>query len=79
MFVSPNFHRIHHRLDGRQDVNLGFVLSIWDQLAGRAVFPTPATIRADTGLPGRPRRPDCAARRRTEQWPDRSHARRPGA
>ncbi len=52
--VSPNFHRIHHRLDGRQDVNLGFVLSIWDQLAGRAVFPTAATIRADTGLPGRP-------------------------
>jgi len=54
VFVSPNFHRIHHRLDGRQDVNLGFVLSIWDQLAGRAVFPSPATIRADTGLPGRP-------------------------
>jgi sterol desaturase/sphingolipid hydroxylase (fatty acid hydroxylase superfamily) len=54
VFVSPNFHRIHHRLDGRQDVNLGFVLSIWDQLAGRAVFPTAATIRADTGLPGRP-------------------------
>ena len=54
VFVSPNFHRIHHRLDGRQDVNLGFVLSVWDQLAGRAVFPTAATIRADTGLPGRP-------------------------
>ena len=54
VFVSPNFHRIHHRLDGRQDVNLGFVLSIWDQLAGRAVFPTAATVRCDTGLPGRP-------------------------
>jgi sterol desaturase/sphingolipid hydroxylase (fatty acid hydroxylase superfamily) len=54
IFVSPNYHRIHHRLDGRQDVNLGFALTIWDQLAGRAVFPTEATIRADTGLPGRP-------------------------
>ena len=52
--VSPNFHRIHHRLEGRQDVNLGFALSIWDQLFGLAVFPTPETIRADTGLPGRP-------------------------
>jgi sterol desaturase/sphingolipid hydroxylase (fatty acid hydroxylase superfamily) len=54
VFVSPNYHRIHHLLDGPQDVNLGFVLTIWDQLFGRAVFPTEATIRADTGLPGRP-------------------------
>ena len=54
IFVSPNYHRIHHRLDGAQDVNLGFALTIWDQLSGRAVFPTEETIRADTGLPGRP-------------------------
>jgi sterol desaturase/sphingolipid hydroxylase (fatty acid hydroxylase superfamily) len=52
--VSPNFHRIHHRLEGRQDVNLGFALTVWDQLFHSAVFPTPETIRADTGLPGRP-------------------------
>ena len=26
IFVSPNFHRIHHQLDGPQDVNLGFAL-----------------------------------------------------
>ena len=54
IFVSPNYHRIHHRMDGPQDVNLGFALTIWDQLSRRAVFPTDATIRADTGLPGRP-------------------------
>ncbi len=54
VFVSPNYHRIHHKLDGPQDVNLGFALTIWDQLFGRAVFPTEATIRTDTGLPGRP-------------------------
>jgi len=54
IFVSPNFHRVHHRLEGRQDVNLGFTLTIWDQLFHRAVFPTPASIGADTGLPGRP-------------------------
>jgi sterol desaturase/sphingolipid hydroxylase (fatty acid hydroxylase superfamily) len=52
--VSPNFHRIHHQLDGPQDVNLGFALTIWDQLFHRAMFPTPETIRTDTGLPGRP-------------------------
>ena len=54
IFVSPNFHRIHHQLDGPQDVNLGFALTIWDHLSGRAVAPTEATISTDTGLPGRP-------------------------
>jgi hypothetical protein len=54
IFVSPNYHRIHHMLDGPQDVNLGFVLTVWDQLFHRAVFPTSDTIRTDTGLPGRP-------------------------
>jgi sterol desaturase/sphingolipid hydroxylase (fatty acid hydroxylase superfamily) len=54
VFVSPNFHRIHHQLDGPQDVNLGFALTIWDQIFGRAVFPNEATVRIDTGLPGRP-------------------------
>jgi sterol desaturase/sphingolipid hydroxylase (fatty acid hydroxylase superfamily) len=54
IFVSPNFHRIHHQLDGPQDVNLGFALTIWDQFSRRALFPTPETIRTDTGLPGRP-------------------------
>jgi sterol desaturase/sphingolipid hydroxylase (fatty acid hydroxylase superfamily) len=54
VFVSPNYHRIHHRLHGPQDVNLGFALTIWDQFFHRAVFPTPETIGADTGIPGRP-------------------------
>jgi sterol desaturase/sphingolipid hydroxylase (fatty acid hydroxylase superfamily) len=54
IFCSPNYHRIHHRVEGRQDVNLGFALTIWDQLFKRAVFPTKETIRIDTGLPGRP-------------------------
>ncbi len=56
VFVSPNYHRVHHRMRGPQDVNLGFTLSIWDQLSHRAVFPTVETIRADTGLPQRPLR-----------------------
>ena len=32
IIVSPNYHRIHHRLDGPQGVNLGFALTIWDQM-----------------------------------------------
>jgi sterol desaturase/sphingolipid hydroxylase (fatty acid hydroxylase superfamily) len=63
VFVSPNYHRIHHQLDGPQDVNLGFALSIWDQLFHRAIFPTPETIRIDTGLPGRPLVVEQAAER----------------
>jgi sterol desaturase/sphingolipid hydroxylase (fatty acid hydroxylase superfamily) len=51
--VSPNYHRIHHRLEGRQDVNLGFALTVWDQLFKTAVFPTRETVDIDTGLPGR--------------------------
>ena len=54
IIVSPNYHRIHHKVDGPQDVNLGFALTIWDQIFHRAVFPTEDTIRTDTGLPGRP-------------------------
>ncbi len=54
IFVSPNFHRIHHRRDGAQDVNLGFAFSIWDQLGHRAVFPDETTVGIDTGLAGRP-------------------------
>ncbi len=56
IFVSPNYHRIHHRLEGAQDVNLGFVFTIWDQLSRRAVFPSAETVGIDTGLPGRPLR-----------------------
>ena len=58
IFVSPNFHRIHHQLDGPQDVNLGFALTIWDQLFRRAIFPT----RGDHPHRHRAARP--AARRR---------------
>jgi sterol desaturase/sphingolipid hydroxylase (fatty acid hydroxylase superfamily) len=54
VLVSPNYHRVHHQLDAPQGVNLGFALTVWDQLSHRAVFPTPETIRADTGLVGRP-------------------------
>jgi sterol desaturase/sphingolipid hydroxylase (fatty acid hydroxylase superfamily) len=54
LFVSPNYHRIHHKVDGPGDVNLGFALTIWDRLSGRAVAPTEDTIRTDTGLMGRP-------------------------
>ena len=70
------FHRIHHKLDGPQDVNLGFALTIWDQLFRRAVFPTPETIRTDTGLPGRPLIVEQATERTTSSFGFRRSARR---
>ena len=54
IFVSPNYHRIHHQLDGPQDVNLGFALTIWDQLFHSRRVPDRRDLRTDTGLPGRP-------------------------
>jgi sterol desaturase/sphingolipid hydroxylase (fatty acid hydroxylase superfamily) len=63
VFVSPNYHRIHHRLEGRQDVNLGFALTIWDQLFHTAVFPTRETVGIATGLPGRPLKVEQAGER----------------
>lgn len=54
IFVSPAYHRIHHKIDGPNDVNLGIVLAVWDVLARRAVFPERGAEPCRTGLGGRP-------------------------
>jgi sterol desaturase/sphingolipid hydroxylase (fatty acid hydroxylase superfamily) len=56
VLVSPAFHRLHHANEpvaGHQAVNFGFVLVIWDRLAGCAVQPAAGPPTA-TGLSGRP-------------------------
>jgi sterol desaturase/sphingolipid hydroxylase (fatty acid hydroxylase superfamily) len=50
LFVSPAYHRLHHASEGRIDVNLGTVLTIWDVLTDRAVFPKPGSRPIRTGL-----------------------------
>jgi sterol desaturase/sphingolipid hydroxylase (fatty acid hydroxylase superfamily) len=52
--VTPAFHRLHHSVEGRIDVNMGTILSVWDELAGCAVLPTPDWTPIPTGLHGRP-------------------------
>jgi sterol desaturase/sphingolipid hydroxylase (fatty acid hydroxylase superfamily) len=54
LFVSPAYHRIHHAAVGRNDLNLGTVLTLWDVLAHRAVFPVRGGAVIDTGIAGRP-------------------------
>jgi sterol desaturase/sphingolipid hydroxylase (fatty acid hydroxylase superfamily) len=54
VFVSPAYHRRHHAPTGRLDVNMGTVLTVWDRMSGRAVYPEPAAAAAPTGLAGRP-------------------------
>jgi sterol desaturase/sphingolipid hydroxylase (fatty acid hydroxylase superfamily) len=54
VFVSPVFHRAHHRPVGRLDINLGTVFSVWDVMSRRAVFPERAVAAPPTGLAGRP-------------------------
>jgi sterol desaturase/sphingolipid hydroxylase (fatty acid hydroxylase superfamily) len=54
VLCSPAYHRIHHAVDGPYDVNLGIVLTVWDVLARRAVFPRPGAPACRTGLAGRP-------------------------
>lgn len=52
--ISPSFHRRHHSPTERLDVNLGTVLTVWDRMTRRAVFPDPSAAVAPTGLAGRP-------------------------
>ena len=60
VLVSPAYHRLHHSVEGRQDANLGVVLTVWDVLAGRACFPVRGSAPCPTGLAGRPVRVEQA-------------------
>jgi sterol desaturase/sphingolipid hydroxylase (fatty acid hydroxylase superfamily) len=52
--VSPAYHRIHHAIGAPNGANLGIVLTMWDVLSSRAVFPVAGDPVSDTGLDGRP-------------------------
>jgi sterol desaturase/sphingolipid hydroxylase (fatty acid hydroxylase superfamily) len=54
VLVSPASHRLHHAVQGRQEANLGVVLTVWDVLAGTARFPQKGAVPCETGLAGRP-------------------------
>jgi sterol desaturase/sphingolipid hydroxylase (fatty acid hydroxylase superfamily) len=61
--ISPAYHRVHHRTEGRLDVNLGVLFTFWDRLASRAVFPDRDAPVSATGLAGRPIPVEQAAER----------------
>ncbi len=39
IFITPNYHRIHHGARGLSNKNLGFVFTIWDRMFGTYVDP----------------------------------------
>jgi len=39
IFITPNFHRIHHGAQGLTNKNLAFVFTFWDRLFGTYVSP----------------------------------------
>lgn len=61
--ISPSYHRRHHSPTERLDVNLGTVLTVWDRMTKRAVFPDPTAAVAPTGLSGRPIRVEQSGER----------------
>ena len=39
IFITPNYHRVHHGARGLSNKNLGFILTIWDRMFGTYVSP----------------------------------------
>ncbi len=39
LFITPNFHRIHHGARGYTDKNLAFVFTVWDRMFGTYIDP----------------------------------------
>lgn len=39
IFITPNYHRIHHGAKDFSSKNLGFILTIWDRIFGTYVDP----------------------------------------
>ncbi len=39
LFITPNYHRIHHGSRGLSSKNLGFILTVWDRMFGTYVNP----------------------------------------
>lgn len=42
LFITPNYHRVHHGAGGLIQKNLGFILTSWDRLFGTYVNPREA-------------------------------------
>jgi sterol desaturase/sphingolipid hydroxylase (fatty acid hydroxylase superfamily) len=39
LFITPNYHRIHHLAKGLSQKNLGFVFTLWDRMFGTYINP----------------------------------------
>ena len=48
LFITPNYHRVHHGAKGLSRRNLGFVFTVWDRIFGTYV--DPRTIEKESPL-----------------------------
>jgi sterol desaturase/sphingolipid hydroxylase (fatty acid hydroxylase superfamily) len=54
LFVTPQFHRIHHSADFKEgNSNFGVMLPIWDMIFGTHIDPVTTEVRA-AGIDGDP-------------------------
>ncbi len=65
VLVSPAYHRQHHAIGCPPGANLGVVLTIWDVMSHRAVFPAVQHVPTRTGLVDRPLRVEQMDEERT--------------
>ena len=55
LFVTPNFHRVHHSKRRREaDSNFGTIFSIWDRISGTLteLSPERVAVGSPDGAPG---------------------------
>lgn len=50
LFITPNFHRVHHSASPLMRKNLGFVVTVWDRLFGTYVDPRKVGREFPVGL-----------------------------
>ena len=48
IFITPNYHRVHHGARGLSNKNLGFILTIWDRMF--STYTSPQSVGKDFAL-----------------------------
>ncbi len=55
LFITPNYHRVHHSASPLMHTNLGFILTLWDRIFGTYTDPRTVGTEFPLGLMGNDR------------------------